>query len=46
GNSNHIDSKRLSTQAARGVHYIHSYGVCHGDIKPSNILEDAHGRVS
>ncbi|CAN0530234.1 unnamed protein product, partial [Scytosiphon promiscuus] len=33
------------TQAARGVQYIHRYGVCHGDIKPSNILEDAHGRV-
>lgn len=33
-------------QAARGVQYIHSFGICHGDIKPSNILEDAEGRVS
>lgn len=33
-------------QAARGLQYIHSFGICHGDIKPSNILEDAAGRVS
>lgn len=33
-------------QAARGLQYIHSLGICHGDIKPSNILEDATGRVS
>lgn len=32
-------------QAARGLQYIHSLGICHGDIKPSNILEDAEGRV-
>eukprot|EP00752_Nemacystus_decipiens_P001573 g1534.t1 len=30
-------------QAARGLQYIHSFGICHGDIKPSNILEDAAG---
>lgn len=33
-------------QAARGLQYIHSFGICHGDIKPSNLLEDATGRVS
>lgn len=32
-------------QAAKGLQYIHSFGICHGDIKPSNILEDAAGRV-
>ncbi|CAM9759238.1 unnamed protein product, partial [Scytosiphon promiscuus] len=33
-------------QAARGLQFIHSFGVCHGDVKPSNILQDADGRVS
>lgn len=34
------------TQAARGLQFIHSYGVCHGDVKPSNILQNADGQVS
>lgn len=29
-----------------GLQYVHSYGICHGDIKPANILEDHNGRVS
>ncbi|CAM9866108.1 unnamed protein product, partial [Hapterophycus canaliculatus] len=31
------------TQAARGLQSIHSYGICHGDVKPSNLLQDTNG---
>lgn len=41
GNSK-IEFKRLSKQLLSGVKYINSFGIKHGDIKPSNILYDNH----
>ncbi|CAM9764369.1 unnamed protein product, partial [Choristocarpus tenellus] len=32
-------------QAARGLHYLHSHSICHGDIKPSNLLESQSGQI-
>jgi serine/threonine protein kinase len=32
-------------QAARGLEYAHAQGVIHRDVKPSNLLVDAAGRV-
>ncbi|CAM9744787.1 unnamed protein product, partial [Discosporangium mesarthrocarpum] len=33
------------TQASRGLHYLHRHGICHGDIKPSNLLQGKDGQV-
>ncbi|MBC7818852.1 MAG: protein kinase, partial [Planctomycetaceae bacterium] len=33
------------TQAARGLHYAHSQGVVHGDVKPANMLLSQDGTV-
>lgn len=42
----HFLARCTNSQAARGLHYVHSLNVCHGDIKPSNILENAAGQAS
>ncbi len=34
------DIKNISRQILLGVYHLHSYGICHQDIKPSNILID------
>jgi len=35
----------LGRQVAEALHYSHSQGTLHRDIKPGNLLVDAHGRV-
>lgn len=36
---------RIGVQAARGLHYAHSQGTLHRDIKPGNLLLDDEGTV-
>jgi hypothetical protein len=36
---------RLGVQAAEALEHAHQYGVVHRDIKPGNLLVDAHGQV-
>ena len=35
----------LALGAAQGVAYIHSRGICHGDVKPDNFLVNEKGQV-
>lgn len=39
---------RLLRETAEGLHYLHSYGVAHGDLKGANVLisQDGHARLS
>ncbi|MBX6166474.1 MAG: protein kinase [Thermobispora bispora] len=39
------DAVKLATDVARGLAYLHSQGVYHCDIKPSNLLRTDHGGV-
>ncbi len=41
----HRNIARLVLQAAEALEYAHSRGVLHRDVKPSNLLVDADGRV-
>jgi serine/threonine protein kinase len=36
---------RLGVQAAEALEHAHQYGVVHRDIKPGNLLVDAHGEL-
>jgi hypothetical protein len=37
--------RRATAQLARGLHYLHSSGKLHRDVKPSNVLVTREGRV-
>src|SRR5687768_7684928 len=39
------DRVRILIQICEGLHYAHSHGVIHRDVKPANILVSAAGRV-
>lgn len=36
---------KIGMQAASGLHYAHELGVVHRDVKPSNLMIDADGKV-
>lgn len=37
-NLSHLDIKIYAYQIFRGLHYLHTLGICHRDIKPHNIM--------
>lgn len=41
----HLDIVIMFYQMARGVHYIHSKGICHRDVNSTNFLIDEKGRI-
>jgi serine/threonine protein kinase len=45
GPLDYITAARYTKQAARGLHYAHSVGLIHRDVKPANLLVDADGVV-
>ena len=41
-----IDAAKLMRQAADGLHFAHKGGVVHRDVKPSNLMVSAGGRLT
>ena len=40
-----IDARRVVTDVARAMLYVHSLGLCHRDLKAANVLLDGTGRA-
>ncbi|KAI2641393.1 kinase-like protein [Hypomontagnella submonticulosa] len=38
-----IDAKNTCRQIVEAIHFLHSHGICHGDLKPGNILMTIEG---
>ncbi|KAI0474833.1 kinase-like protein [Xylaria cf. heliscus] len=44
-NNGHItdDVKKVCAQVVQAVHFLHQSGVCHGDLKPENVMMEVEG---
>ncbi|KAI0378201.1 kinase-like protein [Hypomontagnella monticulosa] len=38
-----IDTKKVCRQIIKSMRFLHSHGICHGDLKPANILMKVEG---
>jgi eukaryotic-like serine/threonine-protein kinase len=45
GTLDYIAAAQYTKQAARGLHYAHSVGLIHRDVKPANLLVDSEGVI-
>lgn len=45
GTLDYITAAQYTKQAARGLHYAHSVGLIHRDVKPANLLVDSEGVI-